>query len=88
MKTIIASLFLVMAAVSGNATPGLSMSGTAPEYVEVCPTTPPPNPVPATGGCREGDICPMGYEPVERWCWDDWSMKVCGVQCKNNHLWD
>lgn len=90
MKTIIVSLLFVMAGMSASAGPGLNRSGytpeyVAPEYVAACPTAPPEQPVPASGGCRAGDVCPVGYEPVEKWCWDGSS---CGIQCKNMHLWD
>ena len=94
MKTIIASLLLVMAAASAYATtdnasvgPDLKVSY-GPDYVEACPMTPPETPAPSSGGCVEGNICPVGYEPVKKWCWEGWSSYDCGIQCKNSHLWD
>lgn len=49
-------------------------------YVEPCEKS---GPVPANGGtCTEGSICPTGYEPKARYCWNG-GLEECGIICRS-----
>jgi hypothetical protein len=89
MKKFLASALMVMFATSALAAETAYVLqplrvGAGQEYVDPCPTD---GPVPANGLCGDGRVCPMGYEPVTKMCWDG-GFRECGITCKNMHLWD
>ena len=92
MKKIAASMLMLMLASSAFAAEKvfvaepLRTSSYGGEYTEPCNTNP-GTPVPANGYCSEGMICPVGYDPVAKMCWDNGWFRKCGITCKNNNIY-
>lgn len=89
MKKFLASALMVMFATSALAAETAYVLqplrvGAGDEYVDTCEQD---APIPANGGCGDGRICPIGYEPVNKICWDG-GFHSCGTVCKNSHMFD
>lgn len=49
-------------------------------YAEPCSQSP-RAPAPASNHCVDGRACPVGYEPVGKYCWDR-GFHPCGITCR------
>jgi len=90
MKKFLASVLMTLFATSALAAEAVYVLeplrvGAGQEYVDVCER---PGPVPTNGGCDDGRICPIGYEPVNKICCDSHGFHACGITCKNSHMFD
>jgi hypothetical protein len=55
------------------------------QFVDPCPDSP-DAPTPANGFCAEGSICPVGYDPVAKYCWGG-GLHRCGTTCRDNQMY-
>jgi hypothetical protein len=82
MKQVVASLLFVLV---GSSALAAEISWNAP-YAEPCQSSP-DVPVPANGVCPEGAVCPVGYEPMQKTCWNGGHFENCGLTCKESTLY-
>ena len=54
-------------------------------YAEPCPQNP-SGPTPANGWCAAGQVCPIGYDPVAKYCFGG-GLHRCGIACQSNGMY-